>query len=119
MSGAWHVFPSVLDMLFMSVSSEEHASNHCVLDKLSLFVRMEVKESIRLVFSSKKRVVKWCAFSLGMGLRIQLLSLVVGGGILLRSVLSGILSWIGEWSELRRRFVFVVDVNWAWFVLRT
>ena len=113
--GALYVFLSVLDILLMSVSSEEHAFDHCATDKLSLVVKVEVKEFIKFVFSSKNSVVKWCAFSLGMGLRIQMLSLVVGGGVLLRSVLCGIFSWIGEWSELRRRFVFVVDVNWAWF----
>ena len=72
MGGALHVFSSVLDILFMSVSTEEHAFNHCVSDKFSLVVRVEVKELIRFVFSSKKRVVKWCAFSLDMGLRIQI-----------------------------------------------
>ena len=40
-----------------------------------------------------------------------------GWGLLI-SVLCGMLSWIGEWLELRGRFVFVVDINWAWFVLR-
>ena len=42
----------------MSVSKEEHAFNHCVLDKLSLFVKVEVREPIKLLFSSKKSVVK-------------------------------------------------------------
>ena len=102
----------------MSVSSEEHAFNHCVSDKFSLVVRVEVKELIGFVFYSKKRVVKWCAFSLGMGLKIRIFALVVADGVLLRSILCGIFSWIGEWSELRGRFVFVVDVNWAWFVWR-
>ena len=110
---ALHVFSSVFDMLFMSVSSEEHAFNHCVSDKLSLVIKVEISESIRFVFSSKKHVRKWCAFSLAMGLRIRVFLLVSGDEVLLRSVLCGMLSWIGEWSELRGRFVLVEDVNWA------
>ena len=58
-----HVFSSVLEMLFISVSSEEHAFNHCISDKLSLVSKVEISESIRFVFSSKKSVIKWCAFS--------------------------------------------------------
>ena len=50
-------------MWFMSVSSEEHAVNHCISDKLSLVSKVEISESIRFVFSSKKSVIKWCAFS--------------------------------------------------------
>jgi hypothetical protein len=95
----------------MSVSSEEHAFNHCIFDKLSLVNKVEISESIRFVFSSKKHVIKWSAFSLGLGLRIRVFLLVSGGGVLLRSVLCGMLSWIGEWSELRGRFVLVEDVN--------
>ena len=109
--GALHIFPSVFDMLFMSVSSEEHAFNHCISDKLSLVINVEISESIRFVFSSKKHVIKWCAFSLGMGLRIRVFLLVSGSGVLLKSVLCGMFSWIGEWSELKERFVLVDDVN--------
>ena len=68
MGGAFHVFLDVLDMLFINVSNEKHAINHCIL--------------------------------------------------YLRSVLYRIFSCIGEWSELRVRFVFVVDVNWSWMVYR-
>ena len=46
-----------------------------------------------------------------MGLRIRVVLLVGGDAVLLRSVLCGMLSWIGEWSELRTRFVLVDDVN--------
>ena len=56
--GTLHVFSSVFDMLFMSVSSEEHAFNHCISVKLLLIVKIEVRKSIRIVFSSKKSVVK-------------------------------------------------------------
>ena len=111
MGGALHVFSSVLDILFMSVSSEEHACNHCISDKLSLVVKMEINKLIWFVFSSKKSVIKWCAFSLGMGLRIRVVLLVGRDAVLLRSVLCGMLSWIGEWLELRGRFVLVEDVN--------
>ena len=72
---------------------------------------MEISESIRFVFSSKKHVIKWCAFSLGMGLRIWVFLLVSGGRVLLRSVLCGMFSWIGEWSDLSGRFVLVEDVK--------
>ena len=90
--GALQVYSSVFDMLFMSVSSEEHAFNHCISNKLSLVIRVEVSESIRFVFSSKKSVIKWCAFSLGMGLRIRVFLLVGGDEVLLRSVSCGMLS---------------------------
>ena len=70
MDGELHVFSRMLEMLFMSVSNEEHAFNHCILDRLLLFVKVEVRESIMFVFSSKKSVINWCAFSLGIGLRI-------------------------------------------------
>ena len=56
MGGALNVFSSVLDILFMSVLSEKHAFNHCVSDKFSLAIRVVVKELIRFVSSSKKRV---------------------------------------------------------------
>ena len=98
-------------MLFMIVSSEEHAFNHCVSNNLSLVIKVEISESIRFVFSSKKHVIKWCAFSLGMGLRIHVFLLLSGYEVLLRSILCRMFSWIGEWSELRGRFVLVDDVN--------
>ena len=109
--GILYVFSSVLDMLFMSVSSEQHAFNHCISNNLSLVIKVEISESIRFVFSLKKYVIKWCAFSLGMGLRIRVFILVSGGGVIIRSVLCGMFSWIGEWSELRGRFVLVEDVK--------
>ena len=57
----------------MCVSSEEHAFSHCVLDRLSLFVKMEVKESIRCVFSLKKYV--------GIGLRMRVFSMGIEGKV--------------------------------------
>ena len=55
--GALQVFSRVLVMLLMSVSRKRHAFSHGVSDSLLLFVKMEVKESMRFVFSSKKCVV--------------------------------------------------------------
>ena len=45
--GILYVFSSVFDMLFMSVSSDEHAFNHCISDRLSLVIKVEISESIR------------------------------------------------------------------------
>ena len=44
--------------VIMSVSNEDHALDHCVSDRLSLFFKVEIRELIRFVFSSKKCVVK-------------------------------------------------------------
>ena len=94
----------------MRVSSEVHAICHCSIIKFILVSSSRVSSFIWFELASKNCVWKFSRFSFGMGFSILGGGSGLGGGIMAISVLGGICSCIGKWSELRSISWFVIDL---------
>jgi len=113
--GALHVSRTVLEMLLTRVSNDAHAICHCVGVKDVLVSSNCVSSFIWIELVSKNCTWKFSIFDFGMGLSILGGCSGLGDGILAISVLGGICSCKGMWSELRFKSWFVVDLYWLLF----